>query len=266
VNTKSLRLSSAVFVVVLAIGSASIAGAQTAARGRAAAPAPASAAGIKVGDTVSISTAFGWVDGKVVSFNGDNYTVQAQTGATVMKTYPAELRRIGPPTAYDRSRGVYEVGDKVQVNDGGKWIDSKIITTLGMEYQVELPGNKTAWAKPELLRLVTPAPSKAAPASTAAAASGSTGAAKPPKPGLASCAGKIEGRYAASNGLPYTMEFRSGKVTIKAPLMGDEQAECWTGGGKIVLHKPGEPDDIEMDINDDGTLQTPFGEMKKRGS
>ena len=57
-----------------------------------------------------------------------------------------------------------------------------------------------------------------------------------------------------------------GSLEGRTPAMDAEQAECWTGSGKIYLHKPGEPDDIEVDINDDGTLQTPFGEMKKRGS
>ena len=112
-DTSTSHRSSPSFVVLvcgLAMGIASLADAQTAARGRAVAPAPAaqtSAAGIKVGDTVSISTAFGWAEGKVVSFSGDNYQVLVSTGAQVLKTYPAELRRIGPLTAYDRSRGIY---------------------------------------------------------------------------------------------------------------------------------------------------------------
>ena len=91
-------------------------------------------------------------------------------------------------------------------------------------------------------------------------------AAKPPRPGLTSCAGKIEGRYAASNGLPYTMEFRSGKAKMTVPIMGTEEVDCWMGDGKIQLFMKGEPEPMIIDVNDDGTLQTPFGEMKKKGS
>jgi hypothetical protein len=36
---------------------------------------------------------------------------------------------------------------------------------------------------------------------------------------------------------------------------------------KIYLHKPGESaeNDVPIDINNDGTLETPFGEIKKKG-
>src|SRR5262245_9475902 len=87
------------------------------------------------------------------------------------------------------------------------------------------------------------APAKAAPK-----------AGQPPKAGLASCAGKIEGRYAASNGLPYTIEFRSGKAKITAPLMGSDEVACWTAAKKIYLYMAGDPEPVEIDINDDGTL------------
>ena len=213
-------------------------------------------AGIKVGDSVTVSTGFGWVPAVVVAVGGTNYRVSLVNGPVVVKTYPAEVRRKGPPTAYDRANGIYELHDRVQVNDQGRWIDARVITIMGMEYQVELPGNRTAWAAPSLLRFVSAEEQKV----TAVAPAG-----QPPRAGLTSCAGKIEGRYAASNGMAYTMTFRSGKVKIEAPLMGFEEAECWTGDGKIVVHKAGEADDLEIDINDDGTLQTPFGEMKKKG-
>jgi len=107
--------------------------------------------------------------------------------------------------------------------------------------------------------VVGQAPPKAAPKAAAKAG-------QPPKAGLASCAGKIEGRYAASNGLPYTMEFRSGKTKMTVPIMGNVEVTCWTAGKKIYLYMDGDPEPVEIDINDDGTLQTPFGEMKKKGS
>jgi len=109
----------------------------------------------------------------------------------------------------------------------------------------------------------------AAPASKAgktAAPAANAKAAQPPKPGLVSCAGKFEGRYAPSTGLiGLTIVFRAGKATLSGPLMDPEETECWTGGGKIVLRKPGEPD-MPMDINDDGTIESPFGELKKKGN
>ena len=47
----------------------------------------------------------------------------------------------------------------------------------------------------------------------------------------------------------------------------EEVFECWTDGGKILLHQPGKDNlDMPIDINDDGTLQTPLGEIKKKGS
>ncbi len=40
------------------------------------------------------------------------------------------------------------------------------------------------------------------------------------------------------------------------------------GAGKIILHTPGgDPKtDMPLDVNDDGTLQTPFGEIKRKGN
>jgi len=89
---------------------------------------------------------------------------------------------------------------------------------------------------------------------------------KPPKPDLVSCAGKIEGRYAESSHGQATLEFRSGKTTFKALLLGSQVLDCWTAGKKIYLYMPGDPDPMEIDINDDGTLQAPMGEFKKKGS
>src|SRR5712691_4235225 len=235
--------------------------AQAGARGGvSAAPAGAQTGtgGFKVGDTVQVNTAFGWMDAKVLKVNGNQYFVHAQSGAEVWKPYPTELRRIGPIHAEDRANGLYELHDKVQVNVEGKWTEGEIIATLGQEYQVQLPGNRAAWATPQNLRFVA---AKAAPPAGIKAGT-------PPKPGLTSCAGKIEGRYASSAGFGgATFVFRSGKVTITGPLVDPEEAECWMGGGKIILHKPGQNSemDLPLDINKDGTLDTPFGEVKKKG-
>jgi hypothetical protein len=99
-----------------------------------------------------------------------------------------------------------------------------------------------------------------------------------PKPGLISCAGKFEGRYEPAVGGPGPrIVFRSGKATLREPdvamkdgkmsaLFSEKEAECWTGGGKIYLRwLDGSQYDFPIDINDDGTLDTPEGELKKKG-
>jgi len=81
------------------------------AKGGGAAAAPASAqtgaGGFKVGDTVQISTGFGWIEGKVLRVNGSQYFVHSQNGGDVWKSYPSELRGTGPATAQDRAFGRY---------------------------------------------------------------------------------------------------------------------------------------------------------------
>jgi hypothetical protein len=216
-------------------------------------PAQTAGIGIRAGDTVSVGTGQGWVLAIVLGGEGHAFNVRVINGPEVIKRYPAELRRRGKPTSYDRANGIYEVNDRVKVHFQGKWIDSRVITGMGMEYQVELPGNMTAWAKPDQLQFVSEAPPKDV-----------AQAGKPPRPGLVSCAGRIEGRYAASTGMPIQLTFRSGKVTLSA--MGESQTgECWTGDGKLFVVMPGEEGVMEIDINDDGSLQTPLGELTKKG-
>jgi hypothetical protein len=100
---------------------------------------------------------------------------------------------------------------------------------------------------------------------------------QPPKPGLTSCAGKFEGRYASAAG-PVSIVFRSGKATVREPDMvmtngklsamsSEKEAECWTGGGKIYLRwLDGSNYDFPIEINDDGTLDTTYGELKKKSN
>ena len=214
---------------------------------------PQQGIGIRSGDTVMVATGMGWANAIVIGANQNNFHVHIIGGPDVTKTYPTELRRKGEPNAYDRANGIYELGDRVQVNFQGQWVDSRIKTVMGMEYQVELPGDKMAWAKPEQIRFVSVAPPKEV-----------AKAGQAPRPGLVSCAGKIEGRYAASGAMPVQMTFRAGKVTFT--MMGDSKTgDCWMGGGKLVLTLTGEEGVMEIDINDDGSLQAPFGEMTKKG-
>jgi hypothetical protein len=128
---------------------------------------------------------------------------------------------------------------------------------MGQEYQVKLAGNRETWAGPENLRY-------AGAAAAAPAAQGGV----PPKPGMTSCAGKIEGRYSNSGGLgSLTIVFRSGKATLADPSGQGEVLECWMSGDKIILHKPGQSNlDMPISINNDGTLDTPMGEIRKKGN
>jgi hypothetical protein len=227
-------------LLALVLTSPSVAGAQE-------------AIGMNPGDTVTVATGQGFVLAVVTDRQQHVFKVRIINGPEVIKQYPAEVRRRGKSTAYDRANGIYDNDDRIQVLYQGKWVDSRVIQSMGMDYQVTLPGNLTAWAKPEQMRFVSEAP-----APTVAQAG------QPPRPGLVSCAGKVEGRYAADGAMPVQMTFRSGKVTVS--LMGDTQTgECWFGDGKIYIRIPGEAEAMELDLNDDGSLQAPFGELKKKG-
>jgi hypothetical protein len=124
------------------------AGARGGARPAAAAP-QTGAGGFKVGDTVQALTGFGWIDSKVLQIKGNSYYVHTPNGADVWKDYPAEIRRVGNLTAADHAAGQYTLHDKVQVNVQGQWLEGQVIGTLNDEYQVSLPGNRTAWTKPQ---------------------------------------------------------------------------------------------------------------------
>ena len=62
--------------------------------------------------------------------------------------------------------------------------------------------------------------------------------------------------------------FRSGKATITEGLGGEMPLDCFTGDGKVVFYKAGSftPFSYDFDINNDGTLQTPLGAIKKMGN
>jgi hypothetical protein len=220
------------------------------------APAQMASTGIKIGDAVEVVTGFGWTPAQVIAINGNSYRVLV-LGQQVSKDYPIEVRRIGGATAQDHANGQYRLGDAVQVNLQGRWIDSKIVTELGMEYQVELPGSRTAWVRPQNLRPAAAAASAAAPK-----------VGGPPTSRMTSCAGKIEGRYATTGNFgSFTITFRSGKATMTDVGGNDEAFECWMMGEKLLLHQPGRSNlDMPIDINNDGTLQTPLGEIKKKGN
>jgi hypothetical protein len=219
---------------------------------RPAPPRPASAFGIKIGDPVRASTGFGWVSARVLAIQGADFHVRLDgSDIAVTKRYPAELRRAGPSTAEDRANGIYESGDRVQVLFEGQWVESRVMDGMGMEYRVTLPGNREAWARPAQMRWLGPAPARAAAAKT----QGSP------------CGSKLEGRWGSVTGIGgATIEFRSGKARIAAPFTDAETLDCVVSGDKIVLSKPGDPDEIVLQMNDDGSIDAGlFGDLKRKG-
>jgi hypothetical protein len=118
-----------------------------------------------------------------------------------------------------------------------------------------------------LLAIGTPALLAAQGVKPGAAKAAANGGA--PKPGMVSCPAKYDGRYATTGSAmgSFTIVFKTGKATMIDAGSNEEHFDCWFGGGKILLHQPGRDNmDMPIDINDDGTLQTPIGEIKRKGS
>src|SRR5579862_9858487 len=220
-------------------------------------PNQTGAGGFKAGDDVQILTAGGWMDAKVLQVSGNTYRLHAANGADVNKTYPAELRRIGKLTNEDHANGQWDLKDKVQVNVNGKWIEGEVSGYFNDDFDIRVAGG-TVHTKVQNLR-----PSTAPPPAVRAAGA-------VPKPGLTRCGAKQEGRWELSAGLGgLQIVFRSGKATVNELLTNTpEEFECWTAGEKVFLYKAGDfnPSDYVLDINLDGTLQTPLGELKKKGN
>ena len=231
-------------------------------------PAAASAqtgpGGFKVGDSVRVLTS-GWQDATVLQVRGNTYFVRLDNGIEVSKSWPFEVRRQGKLTAQDHAMGQWDLHEKVQVLVNGRWMEGEIVGQSLNQYTVQLPGEKTTALDgdrtvktgAENLRPSTAPPPSARPAGHA------------PKTGLASCPAKYDGRWEHVSGMAgMTVVFRSGKVTVTEGLGGPMEFECWTGGGHIVMYKAGSftPFSYGFDINNDGTLQTPLGAIKKMGN
>jgi len=246
--------------------------AQAAARA-AAAPAPnpavnqngAGPGGFKVGDTVRVLID-GWQEAKVIAVHGRSYVVHLPNGIEVSKLWPMEVHRVGKLTAEDHAAGQYDLHDRVQVLVNGRWMEGEIRGQRDNMYDIKVPGVDTGFGSdvvnttPENIRMsTTPAP--APPPQRAAG--------QVPKPGLVTCAGKYEGRWEHVSGMGgMKVVFRSGKATITEGASGEMPFDCFTGGGKVVFYKAGSftPFSYDFDINNDGTLQTPLGAIKKMGN
>ncbi len=220
--------------------------------------------GFKVGDTVRI-LADGWQDAKVLQVRGNSYFVQLTNGVQVSKIWPMEVRREGKLTAEDHAAGQYDRDDRVQVLVNGRWMEGNVRGQNLNMYQIKVQGVDTGFGSdivdttPENIRMsTTPAP--AAPARRAVG--------QPPKAGLASCAGKYEGRWESTTGMAGNrFVFRSGKVAVTEGLSNPIEYECFMGGGQVVLFEAGSFKPAEsLEINNDGTLQTELGAIKKMGN
>ena len=221
--------------------------------------------GFKVGDTVRVLSD-GWQEGKVMQVHGRSYVVHLPNGVDVSKLWPMEVRRVGKLTAEDHAVGQYDLHDRVQVRVNGRWMEGEVRGQNLNMYNVKVPGVDTGFGSdivdttPENIRMST----TAAPPPPAQRAAGQS-----PKPGLASCAGKYEGRWEHVSGMGgMKVVFRSGKATITEGLGGEMPFDCFTGDGKVVFYKAGSftPFSYDFDINNDGTLQTPLGAIKKMGN
>ena len=221
--------------------------------------------GFKAGDTVRVLSD-GWQEAQIIQAHGNSYLVRMPNGVEVSKFWPAEVRRLGKLTPEDHAAGQYDVHDRVQVLVNGRWMEGEVRGQNLNMYDVKVKGVDTGFGSDivnttaDNIRVST----AAAPAVPTQRAAG-----QPPRPGLASCAGKYEGRWEHVSGMGgITVIFRSGTATVSGGLGGDDVFDCFTDGGKIILYKPGSstPYPYDFNLNNDGTLQTPLGAIKKMGN
>ena len=223
------------------------------------------AGGFKVGDRVRVLVD-GWQEATIIQAHGSSYVVHLPNGVEVAKIWPTEVRRLGKLTGEDHAMGQYDLHDRVQVLVNGKWMEGEVRGQSLNMYHIKVPGVDTGFGSDVVdttaqnIRVSTtshPPP----PAQRAAG--------EAPKPGLTSCTGKYEGRWEHVSGMGgMTVIFRSGKVTVTGGLGGDDHFDCFLGDGKLLLYKPGSfrPESFGFEINNDGTLQTPLGAIKKMGN
>ncbi len=228
-------------------------------------PSGAGPGGFKVGDRVRILSD-GWQEATILQIRGTSFFVHMPNGVDVSKIWPTEVRRLGPLTAQDHAAGQYDRGERVQVLVNGRWIDGIVKGQNFNMYSVQVPGVDTGLGDdhvdttPDNIRVSTTAP----PPPPAQRTAGQV-----PKPGLVSCAGRYEGRWELAAGMGgMRVVFRSGTATITEGLGGEMHFDCFTGGGKVAFYKPGTftPFSYDFDINNDGTLETPLGVIKKMGN
>ena len=220
--------------------------------------------GFKVGDTVRVLID-GWIEAKVIAVHGNSYVVHLPNGIEVSKLWPMEVRRVGTLTAQDHAVGQYDSHERVQVRINGQWHEGTVMGQNLNMYTIKVPGFHGDFdtdqfsTTPENIRISTVPP----PPPPAQRAAGQI-----PKAGLASCGNKYDGRWEQVPG-GMRIVFRGGKATISDPLSPGEQFECFMGDGEILFFKPGEfkpVDYLKLLPNNDGTLQSDLGPLKKMGN
>jgi hypothetical protein len=132
-------------------------------------------------------------------------------------------------------------------------------------YSIKVPGyhgdfdSDLVSATPENIRISnTPAPPP--PAKRAAG--------QAPKTGLVSCGNKYDGRWEQIPG-GMRIVFRGGNATISEPTGFSKQYECFLGDGQIMFFEAGSFNPVEyltLLPNNDGTLQSQLGPLKKMGN
>ena len=76
-------------------------------------------------------------------------------------------------------------------------------------------------------------------------------------------AGKLDGLYVNSNG-QNTVEFKDGKAFVTMVGMASDAIPYDVKGDTITVHAGGMAGDLVLTRNSDGTLQGPFGIMRKK--
>jgi len=74
---------------------------------------------------------------------------------------------------------------------------------------------------------------------------------------------KLDGLYVNSNG-QNTVEFRDGKAFVTMVGMASDAIAYEVKGDLITIHAGGMAGDLVLTRNSDGTLQGPFGIMRKK--
>lgn len=223
--------------------------------------------GLKVGDRVRILVN-GWQEGTVVQIRGNTYVVRLPGGVDVPKIWPNEVRRIGQLTAADHAAGQYDLHDRVQALYNGKWTEGEIVGEQYATYTVKLPGVITSRDFGDQ-NTITTTPDKICMSTTPAPPPAKRAAGQAPKPGMTSCGSKYDGRWESTSGFAGNrVVFRGGKATVTAALSPPIEYDCFISSGQILLFKPGSftPDEEPLEINNDGTIQTPLGAIKRMGN
>ncbi len=241
-------------------GRAGVRAAQPAAQ----AGAQVGAGGFKVGDTVRVLFN-GWVEARILEVHGSAYLVHMPNGVDVSKMWPVEVRRVGKLTAQDHAVGQYDAGDRVQVLVNGRWMEGEVRGQNLNLYDVRVPGYRGDFdsdlvsATPDKIR-ISNTPPPPAPAKRAAG--------QAPKAGMTSCGNKYDGRWEQNPALTRIV-FRGGKATISDPTGFSKQYDCFIVDGQVQFFEEGEfkpVDYLTLLPNNDGTLQSELGPLKKMGN